>query len=857
MKSIFLFKESYGMDKMILGGKGANLVEMQRIGLPIPNGLIATTGACKEYFKNNNSLSQDVIEEIKSGIERLENETGKKFGGDNPLLVSVRSGAPVSMPGMMDTILNLGLNDKTIEKLIQKNGNEKFAYEIYVRFIEMFSEIVKGLDKEKFHDLKHEMKDKTSKELIIAYKNLYTLETGEMFPEEPIDQVIMAIESIFRSWNNERAIYYRKINEIDENMGTGVVVQEMVFGNFNKLSGTGVAFTRNPSTGEKSVFGEYLLEAQGEDIVAGIRTPEALATMEVQLPEIYKQFMNIAGILENHYGDMQDIEFTIEDGKLFILQTRNGKRSPFASVKIAVDMVEEGVIEKDKAILMVDTAMLPQLFNGTFEEGDVAGKKLLGKGLPGSAGVAVGKVVLSSERIKEGESAILVRVETSPEDIKGMSLAQGIVTVKGGATSHGAVVARGMGKCCITGCEEIKIDKSETFFTINGTVINEGDIISINGYNGEIYQGAIKLKTGEMDDNFKTLLEWCKELKRLEVRMNADTPTDVKVGRNFGAEGIGLCRTEHMFFEDEKIWSVREMIIASTKEERDQALEKLLHLQKKDFKDMLKGMGGLAMNVRLLDPPFHEFLPKTQKDVEKLATILNKCPQEIENRIKELKEENPMLGHRGCRLAVTFPEIYEMQARAIIESALECKKEGLETQLEIMIPFIGGISEFKYIKEKILETISKVFEANEDTVEYQLGTMMELPRACLIANEIAEESAFFSFGTNDLTQTTYGISRDDSIKFIDHYKAKNIMKRDPFQSIDTRGVGKLVTLATDLGRSVKPSIKVGVCGEHGGDPKSIEFFNELGLTYVSCSPFRVPIAIVAAAQSEVRQQKGL
>nr|WP_307776072.1 pyruvate, phosphate dikinase [uncultured Cetobacterium sp.] len=857
MKSIFLFKESYGMDKMILGGKGANLVEMQRIGLPIPNGLIATTGACKEYFKNNNSLSQDVIEEIKSGIERLENETGKKFGGDNPLLVSVRSGAPVSMPGMMDTILNLGLNDKTIEKLIQKNGNEKFAYEIYVRFIEMFSEIVKGLDKEKFHDLKHEMKDKTSKELIIAYKNLYTLETGEMFPEEPIDQVIMAIESIFRSWNNERAIYYRKINEIDENMGTGVVVQEMVFGNFNKLSGTGVAFTRNPSTGEKAVFGEYLLEAQGEDIVAGIRTPEALATMEVQLPEIYKQFMNIAGILENHYGDMQDIEFTIEDGKLFILQTRNGKRSPFASVKIAVDMVEEGVIEKDKAILMVDTAMLPQLFNGTFEEGDVAGKKLLGKGLPGSAGVAVGKVVLSSERIKEGESAILVRVETSPEDIKGMSLAQGIVTVKGGATSHGAVVARGMGKCCITGCEEIKIDKSETFFTINGTVINEGDIISINGYNGEIYQGAIKLKTGEMDDNFKTLLEWCKELKRLEVRMNADTPTDVKVGRNFGAEGIGLCRTEHMFFEDEKIWSVREMIIASTKEERDQALEKLLHLQKKDFKDMLKGMGGLAMNVRLLDPPFHEFLPKTQKDVEKLATILNKCPQEIENRIKELKEENPMLGHRGCRLAVTFPEIYEMQARAIIESALECKKEGLETQLEIMIPFIGGISEFKYIKEKILETISKVFEANEDTVEYQLGTMMELPRACLIANEIAEESAFFSFGTNDLTQTTYGISRDDSIKFIDHYKAKNIMKRDPFQSIDTRGVGKLVTLATDLGRSVKPSIKVGVCGEHGGDPKSIEFFNELGLTYVSCSPFRVPIAIVAAAQSEVRQQKGL
>ncbi|MEG0068399.1 pyruvate, phosphate dikinase [Cetobacterium sp.] len=857
MKNVYLFNESYGLNKMILGGKGANLVEMQRIGLPIPNGLIATTTACKNYFKNENILTDEMLKEISEGIKNLEIQTGKTFAGENPLLVSVRSGAPVSMPGMMDTILNLGLNDATVENLIKKIGNEKFAYEIYIRFIEMFSEIVKEVEKEKFHSLKNEMKDRPYKEVIECYKNLYKIETGEDFPNDPEKQVVMAIESIFRSWNNERAKIYRQIHGISEEMGTGVVVQEMVFGNFNELSGTGVAFTRNPSTGENTIFGEYLLEAQGEDIVAGIRTPEPLMSMKDQLPNIYDEFIRIANVLEKHYGDMQDIEFTIEDGKLFILQTRNGKRSPHASVKIAIDMVNEGLISKEDAILMVDTELLPQIFNGTFEESDIAGKKLLGKGLPGSAGVAVGKVVLSSEKIKEGESVILVRVETSPEDIKGMSLAKGIVTVKGGATSHGAVVARGMGKCCITGCEEIKIDKSEEFFTINDEVVKEGDIISINGYNGEIYKGAIKLKSGEINGDLKEFLEWCKEFKTLEVRMNADTPKDVTVGRNFGAEGVGLCRTEHMFFEDEKIWNVREMIIASTKEERDLALTKLLELQKIDFKSMLLKMGGLPMNIRLLDPPFHEFLPKTEKDVEKLAILLNRCPKEISDRIKELKEENPMLGHRGCRLAITFPEIYEMQARAIIESAIESKQEGIECEIEIMIPFIGGISEFKYIKERILETIQTVFDRYDDSIEYKLGTMMELPRACLIANEIAEESAFFSFGTNDLTQTTYGISRDDSIKFIDHYKAKNIMKRDPFQSIDTRGVGKLIVLAKELGKSVKPNIKIGVCGEHGGDPKSIEYFNELGFNYISCSPFRVPTAIVASAQSAILKKRGI
>lgn len=856
MKNIYLFSEGNGLGKLILGGKGANLVEMKRIGLPIPNGMVVTTTACKNYFESKNSLSREMIEEIDVAIEKLQKETKKSFEGENSLLVSVRSGAPVSMPGMMDTILNLGLNDIAVQRLIQKTKNEKFVYEIYLRFIEMFSEIVKGIPREKFVKVKKFSNGKSEKEIVEIFKNIYWIETGEFFPENPKEQIKMAIESIFNSWNNERAKIYRQLQGIDESMGTAVVIQEMVFGNYNELSGTGVAFTRNPSTGENLLFGEYLLEAQGEDIVAGIRTPNSIQSMRNQLPKIYDEFSEIGKLLENHYGDMQDIEFTIENGKLFILQTRSGKRSPNAAVKIAVDMVKEGVITKDKAIMMIDTELLPQVFNGTFEESDLAGKKLLGKGLPGSAGVAVGKVALSTDMVKEGESVILVRVETSPEDIKGMSLAKGIVTVKGGATSHGAVVARGMGKCCVTGCESIKIDCSEKFFHINGEKIYEGDIISINGYNGEIYKGEVKLKKGEISEELKELLEWCKEFKKLEIRMNADTPSDVLVGREFGAEGIGLCRTEHMFFEDEKIWSVREMIIANTKEEREKALEKLLKLQKIDFKNMLHKMDGMPMNIRLLDPPFHEFLPKNEKDINKLAQQLEKTSLEIGTRIKELKEENPMLGHRGCRLAITFPEIYEMQARAIIESAIECGYEGSSCEIEIMIPFIGGISEFKYIKEGILKEIEKVFKEKQKTISYKLGTMMELPRACLIANEIAEESAFFSFGTNDLTQTTYGISRDDSIKFIDHYKAKNIMKRDPFQSIDTRGVGKLIELAKELGQSVKPDIKIGVCGEHGGDPKSIEYFNELGFSYVSCSPFRVPIAIVAAAQSAIQKRMG-
>ena len=856
MKNIYLFKESYNLGKMILGGKGANLVEMKRIGLPIPNGLIVSTLACNEYFKNQNNLSLTLKDEIKGSLIKLEKETGKQFGGSNPLLVSVRSGAPVSMPGMMDTILNLGLNDKTAKALIVKMNDEKFVYEIYIRFIEMFSEIVKGLDKEKFHEIKEENLKYGATKVIELYKDLYEKETNEKFPENPEEQVVMAIESIFNSWNNERAEIYREIHNIDSKMGTGVVIQEMVFGNLNNLSGTGVAFTRNPSTGENIIFGEYLLEAQGEDIVAGTRTPENIAHLQAQLPNVYDEFVRIAKLLENHYGDMQDIEFTIENGKLYILQTRNGKRSPNAAVKIAVDMVEEGVINKEKGIMMIDTETLPQLFNGTFEEGDIAGKKLLGKGLPGSAGVAVGKVILSSERVKEGESVILVRTETSPEDIKGMSLAKGIVTVKGGATSHGAVVARGMGKCCITGCEDIKIDKSNQFFMINGVKVLEGDIISIDGYNGDIYLGEIKLRRDEMNGDLEKVLEWCKENKDLEIRMNADTPTDVLVGIKFGAEGIGLCRTEHMFFEEEKIWNVREMIIAENKEERDLALEKLLILQKKDFKEMFVNMAGLPMNIRLLDPPFHEFLPKTEKDVNILSKYINKSTEHIETRIKELKEENPMLGHRGCRLAVTFPEIYEMQARAIIESAMESKDEGVNVDLEMMIPFVGGISEFKYIKERIESTIKKTFEEKKEKIDYKLGTMMELPRACLIANEIAEESAFFSFGTNDLTQTTYGLSRDDSVKFLGEYKNKKIISRDPFQSIDTRGVGKLISLANDLGKSVKPEMKIGVCGEHGGDPKSIEYFNSLGMSYVSCSPYRVPIAIVAAAQSKILKLRG-
>ena len=862
MKRVYGFNEGRKELIDILGGKGGNLAEMKRIGLPIPEGIIVSTTACKEFFRDGKKITPELEKEILEKLEYLQEVTGKKFEGDNPLLVSVRSGAPISMPGMMDTILNLGLNDITAEKMSKIFNDEIFVHELYARFIQMFSEIVMGIEKELFFSLKEklfaERKDEpkidTYKLVIKKSKELYKEITGLDFPESAKEQLFMAVNAIFNSWENDRAILYRKINGIDDSMGTAVAIQEMVFGNRNDKSGTGVAFSRNPSNGENELFGEYLLKAQGEDIVAGIRTPEPIARLHEQLPEIYDEFARLAKVLENHNKDMQDIEFTIEDGKLYLLQTRNGKRSPYAAVKIAVDMVHEGILSKEEAIMKVDPNVLPQLLHGNFDPEAVKKATLLGKGLPGSAGVAIGRVMFASERVETRALAILVREETSPEDIKGISQAQGIVTVKGGATSHGAVVARGMGKCCVTGCGEIQINDIKREMYINGHTVKEGDFISISGYTGEIFLGKVKLTEPKFDDNLKEFVSWCKEIKRLGVRMNADTPADAFLGKGFGAEGIGLCRTEHMFFQKEKIWTIRSMIMSTNPVEREEALKKMLDLQREDFYNIFKVVDGQVVIIRLLDPPLHEFLPKEEKDKEKMASILNLPLIEIERRIRNLKDENPMLGHRGCRLAVTYPEIYNTQARGVIEAALQCKKEGINVKPEIMIPLIIGVGELKFIKQNITAEINKVFEEQGMSIEYKIGTMMETPRACLLADDIAKEAEFFSFGTNDLTQTTMGLSRDDSVKFIDDYHTHGIFKLEPFASIDVRGVGKLVKLGVTLGREANPKLEIGICGEHGGDPKSIDFFEKTGLDYVSCSPFRILVAIVAAAQSHIRNK---
>lgn len=863
MKKVYAFNEG-GKDLInILGGKGGNLSEMKKIGLPIPEGIIISTTACKEFFKDGKKITKELESEILEKLEYLQEVTGKKFEGENPLLVSVRSGAPVSMPGMMDTILNLGMNDNTTEKMIAIFKDKVFVYELYSRFIQMFSDIVMGIEKEHFFKLKEQLfaerkdedKIETYKMVIKASKEIYKKETGKDFPESPKEQLFMAVNAIFNSWENDRAILYRKINGIDDAMGTAVVIQEMVFGNLNEISGTGVAFSRNPSNGDKEVFGEYLLKAQGEDIVAGIRTPEPISKLKEQLPEIYDQFIKLAKVLEDHNKDMQDIEFTIENGKLYLLQTRNGKRSPYAAVKIAVDMVNEGIITKEEAIMKVDPNVLPQLLHGNFDPEATKTAVLLGKGLPGSAGVAIGRVMFASERVETRALSILVREETSPEDIKGISLAQGIVTVKGGATSHGAVVARGMGKCCVTGCGEIQINDIKREMYIGGYTVKEGDFISISGYTGEIFLGKVKLTEPQFDDNLKEFVSWCKEIKRMGVRMNADTPADAFLGKGFGAEGIGLCRTEHMFFQKDKIWTIRGMIMSDNPEERAKALKKMLEMQREDFYNIFKIVGDEIVIVRLLDPPLHEFLPKEPKDKEKMAEILNLPLMEIERRIRNMKDENPMLGHRGCRLAVTYPEIYNTQARAIIEAAIQCEKEGIKVKPEIMIPLIIGVGELKFVKGNIKTEIEKVFEEQGMKIEYKIGTMMETPRACLLADEIAGEAEFFSFGTNDLTQTTMGLSRDDSVKFMDEYHEHGIFKLEPFASIDVRGVGKLVKLGVELGKKANPELEIGICGEHGGDPKSINFFEETGLDYVSCSPFRVLVAIVAAAQSYIKSKK--
>ena len=851
MKQVYEFKDG-GKDMLsILGGKGANLAEMSKIGLSIPNGIIISTTACIKYFEEDKKINNILEEEIFSKLRVLEYETGKKFQSENPLLVSVRSGAPVSMPGMMDTILNLGFNDYVAAKLIQITKDEKFVYFSYLRFVQMFSEIAKGIDRKKFLHLK----STSYIEQIEESKKIYTDECGEIFPENFQNQILIAVKSIFDSWNNERAILYRKLHNIDDNMGTAVVIQEMVFGNYNDKSGTGVLFTRNPSTGENKIFGELLLNAQGEDIVAGIRTPDNIELLKETMPNIYKELSETAKKLEQHNKDMQDIEFTIENGKLFILQTRNGKRTAEASLKIAMDLVKEGILTKKEAIMKVDPSSINKLLNGDFDENHLKNATLLTKGLAASSGVAVGRIMFNAKKAKIREKTILIREETSPEDLKGMALAQGIVTVKGGATSHGAVVARGMGKCCVTGCSEIKIDEINETMTIGNRVLKEGDFISVNGHTGEIFLGKIPLKENSFSDELKEFVSWASEIKRMTVRMNADTPEDVAQGKSFGAKGIGLCRTEHMFFKEDKIWAIRNFILSDRGEEKKKSLTKLYELQKKDFLDIFEILDGDVANIRLLDPPVHEFLPKTSEDKEKMANILNISLDDLEKRTHKLKDENPMLGHRGCRLGVSYPELYRMQAKAIIEAAYEISKKGIKTYPEIMIPFIMEAKELAYLRKEIETEIENLFIQNKEKIEYKLGTMIEIPRACLLADEIAEYADFFSFGTNDLTQMSMGLSRDDSVKFLDDYREKGIWEGEPFYSIDKKAVTKLVEIGVENGRRVKSNIKIGVCGEHGGDPKSIEFFEKNKFDYISCSPFRIPTAILAAAQSYLNRKE--
>ena len=851
MKQVYEFKDGGKEMVALLGGKGANLAEMTKIDLPIPKGIIISTTACNDYFKNDKKLSFVLEEEILRNIRVLEYETGKKFQSAKPLLVSVRSGAPVSMPGMMDTILNLGFNDYVAEKMLEITKDEKFVYTSYLRFVQMFSEIAKGINRKKFMHLKAT----DYKAQIIESKNIYREECGEMFPENYKAQILIAVKSIFDSWNNDRAILYRKLHNIDNNMGTAVVIQEMVFGNFNDKSGTGVLFTRNPSTGEDKIFGEVLLNAQGEDIVAGIRTPDNIEVLKTSMPNIYNELVDTVKRLEKHNRDMQDVEFTIEDSKLYILQTRNGKRTAEASLKIAMDLVKEGIITKEEAILKVEPASINKLLNGDFEEKYLKEATLLTKGLAASSGVAVGRIMFDAKRVKIREKTILVREETSPEDLQGMALAQGIVTLKGGATSHGAVVARGMGKCCVTGCSEIKIDEVNKTMTVGKYTLKEGDFISVSGHTGEIYLGKIPLKENSFSDELKEFVSWASKIKRMGVRMNADTPEDAEQGKAFGAKGIGLCRTEHMFFKKDKIWTIREFILSDRGEEKEKALEKLHKLQKEDFLNIFKILDGDEANIRLLDPPVHEFLPKTLEDKKKMAEILSISLEDIEKRIYRLKDENPMLGHRGCRLGISYPELYRIQARAIVEAAYECEKKGIKVHPEIMIPFIMESKELAYLRKEIEEEIESFFKEVGATVKYKLGTMIEIPRACLLANEIAEYADFFSFGTNDLTQMSMGLSRDDSVKFLDDYREKGIWEGEPFYSIDTKAVTKLVEIGVKNGKSVKPNLQIGVCGEHGGDPKSIEFFEGQKFDYVSCSPFRVPTAILAAAQSYLKLKK--
>jgi len=873
-KFVYLFSEGNGSMRELLGGKGANLAEMTKLGMPVPKGFTVTTEACTQYYDDGRRINDDIQAEIMEYIGKLEEATGKKFGDtEKPLLVSVRSGARASMPGMMDTILNLGLNETVVNAIAEKSGNPRWAWDCYRRFIQMYSDVVMEVGKKYFEQLIDKMKEEKGitldvdltaedlKELAYQFKAEYKKAIGDEFPDDPTVQLMGAVKAVFRSWDNERANIYRRDNDIPYSWGTAVNVQEMVFGNMGDTSGTGVAFTRNPATGEKALFGEFLMNAQGEDVVAGVRTPQHISQLKEVMPEVYEEFVKICGILENHYRDMQDMEFTIEDKKLFMLQTRNGKRTAAAALKIACDLVEEGMISEQEAVLMIDPRNLDALLHPQFDAAYLKKTKPIANALAASPGAACGRIVFTAKDAKEwadrGEKVVLVRLETSPEDIEGMKASQGILTVRGGMTSHAAVVARGMGTCCVSGCSEINMDEENKKFELAGKTYHEGDELSIDGSTGNIYDGIIPTVEASISGDFDTIMKWADENRALMVRTNADTPEDAARAKSLGAEGIGLCRTEHMFFEGERIAAIREMICSDTVEAREKALAKLEPMQQGDFEKLYEAMEGMPVTIRFLDPPLHEFVPTEQKDIELLAKTQGKTVEEINAIIAGLHEFNPMMGHRGCRLAVTYPEITAMQTRAVIKAALKVSEAHPDWKIvpEIMIPLVGEVKELAYVKKVVTDTADKMIAESGRTLEYKVGTMIEIPRAALMADEVAKEAEFFSFGTNDLTQMTFGFSRDDAAKFLTEYYNKKIFENDPFAKLDQSGVGKLIEMAAKAGKSTRPDIKLGICGEHGGDPASVEFCHRIGLSYVSCSPFRVPIARLAAAQAAIKESK--
>lgn len=872
-KYVYLFKEGNANMKELLGGKGANLAEMTSLGMPIPQGFTITTESCNKYYDDDEQISKEILQQIDSALLYLEEQTGKKLGSkEKPLLVSVRSGARASMPGMMDTVLNLGMNDETVKTFAEKN--RRFAYDSYRRFIQMYSDVVKEVPKKLFEDaidtkkyqrnlkLDTDMDANDLEDLVKVFKGIYSNYLHEEFPQDTKLQLIEAIKAVFRSWNNPRAITYRKLNDIPSSWGTAVNVQAMVFGNMGEDCGTGVAFSRNPVTGEKGVWGEFLMNAQGEDVVAGIRTPQSIDTLKYINPEAYNDFLKFADRLEKHYKDMQDMEFTIEHGKLYMLQTRNGKRTAQAALKIAVDLVAEGMIDEKEAVLRVEPDQLNQLLHPNFDQKKLKSAKPVAKGLPASPGAATGKVVFTAQKAQElandGEKElVLVRLETSPEDIEGMVVCKGILTVRGGMTSHAAVVARGMGTCCVAGCGELSVNEEEkVFYTKDGTSYHEGDYISLDGSTGNVYGEKIDTVEASVSGDFAKLMSWADSIRKLDVRTNADNPRDAKKAREFGAQGIGLCRTEHMFFEADRIAAIREMIVSKTSEQREVALNKILPMQRSDFEGLYKVMSGYPVVIRLLDPPLHEFLPHDDEEISALAKDMNMSFDELKSIVVNLHEFNPMMGHRGCRLSITYPEIAVMQTKAIIQAAINVKKEGYKVKPEIMVPLVGEVKELKYVKNIITETADKLIKESGLDIKYYVGTMIEIPRACLVADEIAKEAEFFSFGTNDLTQLTYGFSRDDAGKFLKFYYDKKIFEFDPFQKVDQIGVGKLMKMAIQDAKRARPSIELGICGEHGGNPPTIEFCHNIGLTYVSCSPFRVPIARLAAAQAAVKEERG-